>query len=224
MNLAIPKLFLSSVCLLSLISISLFFCYIFWDISLTLSFNTFNTFFHFCFHGFFLFFCFFLNLFYFYFYFWLHWVFALSSCRERGPLFIVRASHCGGLSCCRARALGARAPGARASAAVARGLQSAGSAVVAHGPSCSTARGILPDQGSNTCTPHWQADSQPLRHQGSPASMFLIPKSSSLLPRCSFLWHMALASWLHYILLLSMKLYFFLLHFTLTLFPQVPFL
>ena len=58
MNLAIPKLFLSSVCLLSLISISLFFGYIFWDISLTLSFNTFNTFFHFCFHVFCV--CFFL--------------------------------------------------------------------------------------------------------------------------------------------------------------------
>ena len=44
----------------------------------------------------------------------------------------------------------------------------AGSAVVAHGPSCSAACGIFPDQGSNPCTPHRQADSQPLRHQGSP--------------------------------------------------------
>ena len=44
----------------------------------------------------------------------------------------------------------------------------AGSVVVAHGPSCSTACGIFPDQGSNPCTLHWQADSQPLRHQGSP--------------------------------------------------------
>ena len=44
----------------------------------------------------------------------------------------------------------------------------AGSVVVAHGPSCSTAYGIFPDQGSNPCPLHWQADSQPLRHQGSP--------------------------------------------------------
>ena len=44
----------------------------------------------------------------------------------------------------------------------------AGSVVVAHGPSCSAACGILPDQGSNPCPLHWQADSQPLGHQGSP--------------------------------------------------------
>ena len=42
------------------------------------------------------------------------------------------------------------------------------SVVVAHGPSCSAACGIFPDQGSNPCPPHWQADSQPLCHQGSP--------------------------------------------------------
>ena len=52
------------------------------------------------------------------------------------------ASHCGGLSCCRARALGVQA-----------------SVVVAHGLSCSAACGILPDQGSNPCHLHWQADS-----------------------------------------------------------------
>ena len=39
---------------------------------------------------------------------------------------------------------------------------------MAHGPSCSAACGIFPDQGSNPCPLHWQADSQPLRHQGSP--------------------------------------------------------
>ena len=48
------------------------------------------------------------------------------------------------------------------------GSRRAGSVVVAHGPSCSTACGILPDQGPNPCPLHWQADSQPLRHQGSP--------------------------------------------------------
>ena len=50
------------------------------------------------------------------------------------------------------------------------GSRRAGSVVVAHGPSCSVACGIFPDQGSNPCPPHWQADSQPLRHQGSPGS------------------------------------------------------
>ena len=50
----------------------------------------------------------------------------------------------------------------------------AGSVAVAHGPSCSVACGIFPDQGSNTCPLHWQADSQPLRHQGSPIFLFLI--------------------------------------------------
>ena len=43
---------------------------------------------------------------------------------------------------------------------------------MAHGPSCSAAYGILPDQGANPRPLHWQADSQPLRHQGSPAIVF----------------------------------------------------
>ena len=32
--------------------------------------------------------------------------------------------------------------------------------------------GIFPDQGSNLCLLHWQADSLPLSHQGSPALLF----------------------------------------------------
>ena len=48
------------------------------------------------------------------------------------------------------------------------GSRRAGSVVVAHGPSCSAACGIFPYQGSNAYPLHWQADSQPLRHQGSP--------------------------------------------------------
>ena len=48
------------------------------------------------------------------------------------------------------------------------GSRCAGSAIVAHGPSRSAACGIFLDQGSNPCPLHWQADSQPLRHQGSP--------------------------------------------------------
>ena len=54
------------------------------------------------------------------------------------------------------------------------GSRRAGSVVVAHGPSCSVACGIFPDQGSNPCPLHWQADSQPLRHQGSPRMLFIL--------------------------------------------------
>ena len=54
------------------------------------------------------------------------------------------------------------------------GSRRAGSIIVAHGPSCSAACGIFPDQGSNPCPLHWQADSQPLRHQGSPTLLILI--------------------------------------------------
>ena len=58
------------------------------------------------------------------------------------------------------------------------GFRRAGSVVVAHGPSCSAACGILPDQGSSPSPLHWQADSQPLRHQGSPALTLLITLTS----------------------------------------------
>ena len=53
------------------------------------------------------------------------------------------------------------------------GSRRAGSVVVAHGLSCSAACGIFPDQGSNPCPLHWQADSQPLSHQGSPLRSLL---------------------------------------------------
>ena len=44
---------------------------------------------------------------------------------------------------------------------------------MAHGLSCSSACEIFPDQGSNLCALHWQADSQPLRHQGSPGAIIM---------------------------------------------------
>ena len=61
------------------------------------------------------------------------------------------------------------------------GSRRAGPAIVAHGPSRSAARGILPDQDPNTWPLHWQADFQPLRHQGSPNSFFLIALDLELL-------------------------------------------
>ena len=62
------------------------------------------------------------------------------------------------------------------------GSKHTGSVVVAHGPSCSAAGGIFLDQGSNPCPLPQQADSQPLRHQGSPrvvffSSIYLFPFS-----------------------------------------------
>ena len=59
------------------------------------------------------------------------------------------------------------------------GSRRAGSVFVAHGPSCSAACGIFLNQGSNPCPLHWQADSQPLCHQGSPAKAILIKKNGA---------------------------------------------
>ena len=58
------------------------------------------------------------------------------------------------------------------------GSRCPGSVIVAHGPSRSAARGILPDRGSNPCPLHWPADSQPLRHQGSPKQSFYMTQQS----------------------------------------------
>ena len=44
----------------------------------------------------------------------------------------------------------------------------AGSVIVAHGPSCSVACGIFPDQGSNPCPLHWQADFSTTAPAGKP--------------------------------------------------------
>ena len=91
------------------------------------------------------------------FYFWLCWVFVavrglFSSCNERGLLFVVvRELLIAVASRCRAWALEHT------------GFSSCGTwapeTVVAHGLSCSAACGVFPDQGSNPCPLHWQADS-----------------------------------------------------------------
>ena len=95
-------------------------------------------------------------------YFWLCWVFV--SVRGLSPVSASggpSSSQCAGLSLSWPLLLRST------------GSKHAGSVVVAHGPSCSAACGIFPDQGSNPYPLHWQADSQPLRHQGSPHSPFL---------------------------------------------------
>ena len=101
----------------------------------------------------------FLN-YYLFIYFWLCWVFV--SVQGLSP---VAAS--GGHSSSRCAGLSPSWPLLLRST----GSRRAGSAVVAHGPSRSAACAILPDQGSNLCPLHRQADSQPLRHQGSPTHL-----------------------------------------------------
>ena len=44
---------------------------------------------------------------------------------------------------------------------------------MAHGCRCPVACGTFPDQKSNSCLLHWQADSLPLGHQGNPKTLFL---------------------------------------------------
>ena len=95
---------------------------------------------------------------------------AFSSCGEQGPLFIA-----------------VRGPlTITASLVGSTGSRRAGSVVVAHGPSCSTACGIFPDQGSNPRALLWQADSQPLRHQGSALMIFKLSALKAHCP-CSYI-------------------------------------
>ena len=95
-------------------------------------------------------------------YLWLCWVFV----SVRGLSLVVASrghssSRCAGLSLLWPLLL--RSTGSRR----------ADSVILAHGPSCSVACGIFPDQGSNPRPLHWQADSKPLHHQGSPGRWIL---------------------------------------------------
>ena len=74
-----------------------------------------------------------------------------------------QTSHGGSFSCCRAQALGAGFSNCSSQA-----LEHTSSVVVVHGLSCSSARGIITDQGLNPSPLHWQVDSYPLQYQGSP--------------------------------------------------------
>ena len=87
--------------------------------------------------------CFFFFNIYLFIYLWLCWVFVsvrgLSAVAASGGH---SSSRCAGLSLSRPRPL--RSTGSRR----------AGSVAVAHGPSCSAACGIFPDQGLNPCPLH----------------------------------------------------------------------
>ena len=63
-------------------------------------------------------------------------------------------------------AVGGLLTGAASLVAESTGLGIRASVAVTHGPSCSVACGIFPGQGSNLWPPNWQADPQPLAHQG----------------------------------------------------------
>ena len=88
-----------------------------------------------------------------------------------GLFLVTKSGGCsldGGFSRCRAQArgrVGFRSWGPRPG--------SPGSIAVALGLSCCMARGIVPDQGSNPALLHWQLDSLPLSHQGSPMRQLL---------------------------------------------------
>ena len=79
-------------------------------------------------------------------------------------------SHYSGFSCCRAWAL--ECLGFSSCGTWAQQLQLLGSRAQANScgtqASCSAASGITLHQGSNPCLLHWQVDSLPLNHQGSP--------------------------------------------------------
>ena len=113
-------------------------------------------------------FTFFYLFIYLFIYLWLCWVFV----SVRGLSLVAASedhssSRCAGLSPSRPLLLWST------------GSRRTGSVIVAHRPSCSVACGIFPDQGSNPCPLHWQADSQPLRQQGSPHATFLVSYSCS---------------------------------------------
>ena len=91
---------------------------------------------------------------------------AFSSWGEQGLLFVVLQGYSllryAGFSLrwlLLLRSTGSRRAGFSSCGAWAQQLWSAGSVVVAHRLSCSTACGIFPGQGSNPCPLHWQADS-----------------------------------------------------------------
>ena len=105
--------------------------------------------------------------FFFFFNFCLHWVFVAA----RGLSLVVASGAYSSLRCAgfslwwllvaehRLQARGLQQLQHAGSVVMAPGLQSIGLVVVVHGLSCSVACGIFPDQGSNSCPLHWQADS-----------------------------------------------------------------
>ena len=89
----------------------------------------------------------------------IHSTFLFSAFGPAGPSLLLRglsvvagsgaqASHCGSFSCCRTQVLGGQESASR----------------------------MFPEQRSNPCLLHWQADSYPLRHQGHRSTVLFIAK------------------------------------------------
>ena len=98
----------------------------------------------------------------------LHWfAWAFFRCGEQGLFFIAVPLTVWLLL------LWAQVLGAQISVVAAGRLENLGSVAVLYRLSCSTACGIFPDQGSNLCLLHQQADFYPLCHQENPAVGFL---------------------------------------------------
>ena len=101
---------------------------------------------------------------------------AFPSCGKWGLLFIAADRFLTVVSCL---CCGAQALGIRASAAMACRLSSCGlRALERRFSSCGARTQLLrsmqdpPGPGLNPCPLHWQVDSQPLHHQGSPLVFF----------------------------------------------------
>ena len=101
---------------------------------------------------------------------------AFSSCSQRGfSSWRCLASQRSGLSL---QSTGSRCTGFSSCSTWA-------SAVVMHRLSCSAARGVFLDQGSNLCPLHRQAESHPLYHKGSPG-LYLIRRDNNMRHEISF--------------------------------------
>jgi len=102
-----------------------------------------------------------------------------SSCGEWGSSLLWwvgfspwRVLECAGFSSCSVRAWWLWFPG----------LQSTSSVVAERvGPSCSAPRGVFLDQRWNLCLLHWQVDSLPVSHQGSPCTWAIFILSKTIL-------------------------------------------
>ena len=88
----------------------------------------------------------------------------------------VQALESAGFSSCHVQALGTQA----SAVAMCRLWRVQASAVVTHGLSCSSTCGIFPDQGSNPCPLHWQANFYPLYPQGMSKTIFFLKRTFRL--------------------------------------------
>ena len=113
-------------------------------------------------------------------------ILGFSLAVERGGYSLTAVS---GLLLAVAYLMEQRLQGTKSSVAATHGLSSCGSPALEHrlqsggtqAQLLTQACGIFLDQGSNPCLLHWQAESLPLNHQGSPLSLMATIKLFDLL-------------------------------------------